>query len=136
MEKHSSSLMITVIWTRIVLVLWLLLALGIPALLEEMQLIVLFYLVFLPVLVCIGSMDNLLNNIRLGQVFSLDNIRQLRRISWGCFWAALILLLACWMRLEFILISGVIGFFGLLMRVIKNMMSTAILLKEENDYTI
>ena len=85
---------------------------------------------------CIRSMDKLLANIEQKNVFVQQNVEELRLISWGCFWAALILLGAFWIKVEFILVSGVIGFFGLLMRVMKNMLSAAIELKEENDYTI
>ncbi len=136
MEQQSLSLRITIIWTKIVFVVWLVLAVGLPLFLREPLLLAVFYLVFLPVLRCIRSMDKLLANIEQKNVFVQQNVEELRLISWGCFWAALILLGAFWIKVEFILVSGVIGFFGLLMRVMKNMLSAAIELKEENDYTI
>lgn len=136
MEQQSLSLRITIIWTKIVLFVWLGLALGMPFFLHEPTLLIIFYLVFLPILRCIWSMDKLLANIQQKNVFIQQNVEHLRLISWGCFWAALILLGTFWVKTEFILISGVIGFFGLLMRVMKNMLSAAITLKEENDYTI
>jgi hypothetical protein len=81
----------------------------------------------------------LLGDIRRGEVFTATNVRRLRLISY-CGYA---ITLACvvglivanpWLLFAFI--GLVAGFMSLLMRVIKNVIDTARLLKEDADFTI
>ncbi len=81
-------------------------------------------------------LNRLLVNIKSGAIFVADNVKELRLISWSCFWGGLILLAASFWDLQLILLSGIMGFFGLLMRVMKNVFSEAITIKEENDFTV
>jgi len=81
----------------------------------------------------------LLGDIRRGEVFTQANVRRLRLISY-CGFAIMI---ACVVgaliaapRPVFIFLAMVAGFLGLLMRVIKNVIDAARLLKEDADYTI
>ena len=81
-------------------------------------------------------MMKLLDNISEGRIFCQENIQHLRIVSWGCFFGGIVLLLGGLVEFVCFLGAGLIGFFGLLMRVVKNILSEAIILKEENDFTI
>ena len=81
----------------------------------------------------------LLWDIRRGEVFTLANVRRLRLISY-CGFA---IMAACAVgaiiaadRPVFILLGAIAGFLGLLMRVVKNVIDAARLLKEDSDFTI
>ena len=81
----------------------------------------------------------LLGAIRRGQVFTLANVRRLRLISYCGF----LILGACAVGAIlspfhgfFLLLAAIAGFLGLLMRVIKNVIDAARLLKEDADFTI
>ena len=136
MWNHSKSLLLTDWWIRIALAVWAVMAAGVPVFCRDMVLLVLFYLVFVPVLLALYGLHKMLCNIRKGIVFSHENTAALRMASWACFFAAVFLLAGACLRPVLIFASGVIGFLGLFARVIKNMLAEAIVLKEENDYTI
>jgi len=81
----------------------------------------------------------LLGDIRKEQVFTLTNVRRLRLISY-CGFAIMI---SCVVgaviaspRPVFIFLALVAGFLGLIMRVVKNVIDAARLLKEDADFTI
>ncbi|WP_130860961.1 DUF2975 domain-containing protein [Bacilliculturomica massiliensis] len=86
-------------------------------------------------LVALLCLDRLLVNIRESQVFIPENVALLRRISWCCFGVAVILLVSYYYL--FFLIAGIAAaFIGLILRVVKNVIEEAIILKNENDLTI
>ena len=76
--------------------------------------------------------------VRIGEekIFTEENIKRLRHISWMCFLAAVICLLSAFYYIFFIILAACAAFMGLLIRVIKNTFVRAKELKEENDYTI
>lgn len=78
----------------------------------------------------------MLLNIRNGQTFVDSNVRCLRRISWCCFGAAALMLVGTVFYVPFAVIAAAAGFIGLILRVVKNVMQSAIELREENDLTI
>ena len=140
MWDHSKSLLLTAWWMRIALVLWCALAVVVPVLclLQKIsaEILMLFGVLFVPMLLAFYGLHKMLFHIQQGIIFDKKNTASLRLVSWACFFAAVFLLVAAvrWPILVFA--SGVIGFLGLFVRVIKNMLSEAILLKEENDFTI
>ncbi|MDR2296572.1 MAG: DUF2975 domain-containing protein [Clostridiales Family XIII bacterium] len=97
----------------------------------------LYYACCVPALVALFLLDRLLRNIKGGLVFTEGNVRALRAISWCCFAEALILTIAA-LRLAPILlaVAVVVAFFGLILRVVKNVIDAAVALKSENDFTI
>lgn len=137
---HSKSLLLTAWWMRIALVLWCVLAVVMPVLYIKqrisLDLLLLFVVLFVPVLLAFYGLHKMLHNIQQSVIFSSENTSSLRLVSWACFFAAVFLLAAAVKWPVLIVASGVIGFLGLFVRVIKNMLSEAIVLKEENDYTI
>lgn len=140
MWDHSKSLLLTAWWMRSALVLWCALAVVVPVLcfLQKIsaEILMLFGVLFVPMLLAFYGLHKMLFHIQQGIIFDKQNTASLRLVSWACFFAAVFLLVAAvrWPILVFA--SGVIGFLGLFVRVIKNMLSEAILLKEENDFTI
>ncbi|MDR0570408.1 MAG: DUF2975 domain-containing protein [Clostridiales Family XIII bacterium] len=84
-------------------------------------------------------LDRLLRNIRGGEVFVRGNVAALRGISWCCFAEAALLALAAFLSSVFFLfclLALMAGFVGIILRVVKNVIEAAVLLKEENDLTI
>ena len=70
------------------------------------------------------------------EVFVENNVRQLRAISWCCFAVAFILLVSGFYYILFVIGAVAAGFFGLILRVVKNVIEQAVILKNENDFTI
>lgn len=81
-------------------------------------------------------LHRLLTNIRKQEIFVDSNVTCLRVISWCCFGiAVLFLVLGFWRSLAWI-VTFAAAFFGLIMRVLKNVFALAVELRQENDYTI
>lgn len=78
----------------------------------------------------------LLKNIRNDHVFCEDNIRCLRHISWLCMGVGVITAIASVRFITFILVAIAFAFIALIIRVVKNVMAQAVLIKAENDFTI
>lgn len=100
------------------------------------RLLLLIYACSAPALVALFVLHRLLTNIRRGQVFIPGNVKCLRTLSWCCFAAAAILLVFGFQYVLFLLMTFAAVFFGLILRVVKNVIEEAVLLKQENDYTI
>ena len=95
------------------------------------------YACFVPLMIALLSLDRLLRNIRKDLVFLRANVKCLRIISWCCF-AVAIILICYWPFISYILaiVAAAAAFFGLLMRVVKNVIDAACEIKDENDFTI
>ena len=95
------------------------------------------YACFVPAMFALFSLDRLLRNIRNEFVFLRANVKFLRTISWCCFAVAVVTFLS-WPFISYVLIfvAAAAAFFGLLMRVVKNVIDAACEIKDENDYTI
>ena len=86
--------------------------------------------------ICLFFLFRLLNNIRRGEVFIDVNCKCLRYISWCCLAAAIpFTVFGFWRFLSFALAFAAF-FFGVILRVVKNVFEQAVVLREENDYTI
>ena len=84
----------------------------------------------------IWSLHKLLGNIANEKVFIPENTSCLRVISWACMLAGFsMIVLALW-RAIFIFAAFLLVFFGLVMRVLKNVFENAVEIKSENDFTI
>jgi hypothetical protein len=96
-----------------------------------------YYACCVPALAALFLLDRLLTNIRKGQVFTEENVKALRAISWCCFAEAFILAAAALYFAPILLaVSAAVAFFGLILRVVKNVIAAAVALKAENDFTI
>lgn len=98
--------------------------------------VVVYLLNFLPIIFIFRAMLNFLANIAKDDIFCATNVELLRKVSWYCLYSGIFFLLFSFYQPIFIVCAGVVGFYGLLMRVIKNMLSEANSIKEENEYTI
>ncbi len=82
------------------------------------------------------SLHRLLGNIRKQEIFVDANVTCLRVISWCCFGLALVFFVLGFRRSLAWLITFAAAFFGLIMRVLKNVFQLAVEMRKENDYTI
>ncbi len=102
----------------------------------KIPLIVSLYIATVPVFFAVLSLDRLLSNIKKDIVFDRTNVKYLRHISWCCYIAgAVFVFLGFYIFLSFIIAIAAI-FFGLIIRVVKNLFCEAVEIKSENDLTI
>lgn len=78
----------------------------------------------------------LLCNIHRSEVFIEANVKYLRLLSWCCFIASFICFILTFFYIPFILLVAGGSFMGLILRIIKNVFTEAIEIKQENEYTI
>ena len=145
--SRNKSVLLSLVCTRIIIVLALLLA-GLlifatwywPDTVHGYNTFTLTitYLCFcVPAFGALLALDRLLHAIRKEEVFTAGNVRCLRIISWCCFGAGAILLVGTvFLSNDLIIIAVLAAFFGIVMRVVKNLFAAAVALKAENDYTI
>lgn len=81
-------------------------------------------------------LDRLVSNIRKGAVFVDKNVQLLRVLSYCCFIIAVITLIFARLRILVFVITFAAAFIGLILRVIKNCFEQAVILREENDFTV
>lgn len=102
----------------------------------KIPLIVSLYIATVPVFLAVLSLDRLLSNIKKDVVFDRANVKYLRHISWCCYFAgAVFVFLGFYIFLSFIIAIASL-FFGLIIRVVKNLFCEAVEIKSENDLTI
>ncbi len=89
-----------------------------------------------PAGLALWDLRKLLKNISSGDVFIENNVSVLRRLSWYCIAAGLICLVSTIYYPLFLVISVAAAFIGLILRVVKNVFAQAVLIKDENDFTI
>ena len=94
------------------------------------------YLTLVPGTALAVNLHKLLHNISAEQVFVTENCEHLRVISWCCFAVALLFFVFGFWRIFSFLIAIAAAFFGVILRVLKNVFEQAVLLREENDGTI
>lgn len=94
------------------------------------------YACAVPGLIALFCLDRLLANIKKKDVFIEKNVKHLRAISWCSFAVSVILLVSGSYYLLFLVIAVAAAFFGLILRVVKNVIEQAVIIKNENDFTI
>ena len=99
-------------------------------------LIISLYIATTPVFLAVVCLDRMLSNIKKDVVFDRTNVKYLRYISWCCYVTGIVFFaLGFYIFLSFILAIAAV-FFGLIIRVIKNLFCEAVEIKSENDLTI
>ena len=78
----------------------------------------------------------LLRNIQLAQVFTPENVRILRVVSWCCVGAGVVCLVSAAYYLPFGLVGIAALFMALIVRIVKNVFQQAIAMKDDLDLTI
>lgn len=94
------------------------------------------YVGTVPGLIALFSLDRLLANIKKKDVFIKKNVKYLRVISWCSFAVSAILFVSGFYYLLFLVVAVAAAFFGLILRVVKNVIEQAVAIKNENDFTI
>lgn len=87
-------------------------------------------------LLALWELMKLLRNIAKQELFTAENVRCVRIISWCCYGAAAVMFVLSFWRLTAFLVAFMAGFVALILRVVKNMLASAAEMREENDYTI
>lgn len=82
------------------------------------------------------KIDCLLRNIRARLVFVPENVRHIRCIQWCCGGVGLICLPAAVIYYPLIFIVIIMAFLCLMVRVVAQIMDTAVSIREENDLTV
>jgi len=148
--SRDRSVLLSLWATRLVAALAIALAVALPlltrsgffeqrALLPEGSiswLMPIYYSFLVPASVALFSLDRLLAAIRHEQVFTAGNVLYLRIISWCCFLAAAILAASTLASVVFGALAILAVFFGVILRVVKNLFAAAVALQAESDYTI
>ena len=78
----------------------------------------------------------ILLNVDKGKVFEEENVKYLSILSWLCIYVGVLSGFASLRFTMFIIISISALFIGLIVRVVRNIISKAIEIKEENDMTV
>jgi hypothetical protein len=107
---------------------------GLPTI--SIWLLPVYYACCVPAIIALIALDRMLTNIRAGLIFVQKNVGVLRIISWACFAVAAILIVGIQVNAAFGFIAIIAAFFGLILRVVKNLFAAAVTLQDENDYTI
>lgn len=149
MWDSKKSVQLSVICTRIVIVLLVVCAVVLPKVMnyyskysllmedEEIKVFMLImYVCCIPAMFALFCLDRLLASIKKDEIFIEKNVGYLRKISWCCFLVAGLLLVAGKYYFLFLAVAVVTAFIGLILRVVKNVIEKASLIKAENDFTI
>ncbi len=78
----------------------------------------------------------ILFNVKNKKVFIDENVKVLTILSWLCFYVGIISMVGAFLFVAFVLVSLSALFIGLIVRVVRNIIEEAILLKEDSDLTI
>ena len=150
MWSRDRSVLLSLVATRLIALLALALAIALPylinigffngrALITEADihwLMPVYYSFLLPAAIALLSLNQLLSAIRKEQVFTTQNVRYLRIITWCCFVAGIVLLVGSAISIVFFMLAILAAFFGVILRVVKNLFAAAVALQTESDLTI
>ena len=95
-----------------------------------------FYLCVPAVLCALWFLEKLLRSVLSGTVFIHSNISGLRRIRWCCALVSLVCLASGIFYPPLLFLAVIMAFLALVVGVVKNVMASAVELREENDLTI
>ncbi len=151
--NQDKSLNLSIILVKVLFILIILLAICVPVMVHWyditlpngaglvkgsifVPLTICLYLTAILGEICLFHLGKLLNNIRKDIIFKPENCQHLRYISWCCLLVAIPFgIFGIWRFLGFFVAFAAI-FFGIVLRVLKNVFVRAVELQEENDYTI
>ena len=149
MWNPSKSVILSSICTKLVIVLVIGVAVIAPDIVDyymgytaiknpgiASSFLVTVYACCVPALIALFCLDRLLANIRKKEVFIEKNVKYLRWISWCCFAISVLLLIAAFSTLLLFTVAVAAAFIGLILRVVKNVIEQAMIIKNENDLTI
>jgi len=88
------------------------------------------------ILLALWKVLGLLKNIRSELVFVMENVKALTVIRSCCLGIFLVCLVAGCFFFPLLLVVAIMGFLGLMMQVLKQVMAQAVAIREENDLTV
>ena len=142
MWNPSKSVLASSICTKLIIVIVIGFLIAAPCLVKGyvvyafknpdiiIPLLVTIYACAIPGLISLFSLDRLLANIKAKNVF-VEEV-----ISWCSFAVSAILFVFGFYYLLSLLVAIAAAFFGLILRVVKNVIEQAVIIKNENDFTI
>ena len=146
MWTKQKSILTSIIMTAVLFVIIIVAAIFLPRIIEiylslgmdidYSDFMVALYISVIPGLVCTAGLLKLLLNIKKDNIFVVQNVKILRGLSWCCFFVSAEYIMIGHEYIAMLLFSFAAFFFGLILRVIKNVFDEAIQIREENDYTI
>ncbi len=86
--------------------------------------------------ICLYLLWRLLQNLKGGMVFTTENIRLLRGISWCCATVAAVFLVSMLYFLPYFVVAAAALFMMLIVRIVKNIFQQAAEMKSDLDLTI
>lgn len=86
--------------------------------------------------IALYSLIRLLLNILKDETFIKKNVTYIRIVSWCCYAVAIVTAVTGFFYMPLFIITAATGIVGTLLRVVKNLMQSAVELKEENELTI
>jgi heme exporter protein D len=98
--------------------------------------LVTIYVGAVPAAYLLYNLLRLLRRIEAEQVFTTENVENLRRISWTCFVGAGVALVSVFYYFPWVFLAVAAAFMGLIVRVVKNVVAQAVALQDEVDSTI
>ena len=87
-------------------------------------------------LISMWELNGMLKRISKQEIFTAENVKVLRVISWCCFGIAALSFFLAFFRMLAFFVGFAAGFFGMIMRVLKNVFELAVEMRQENDFTI
>lgn len=103
---------------------------------ERTAIIAGFYCSLPMVLAALWKVQKLLKNIQKEAVFTEENVKILTVIRSCCLGIFLVCLVAGFFFFPLLLVVAIMGFLGLMMQVLKQVMAQAVAIREENDLTV
>ena len=94
------------------------------------------YLCSVPGWLTLASLWRLLTELRQGRVFTQENVRLLRRVSWCCAIVTPLTAINAVYYLPYLFIAVAEGFMALIVRIVKNAFQEAAAMRSELDLTI
>ena len=85
---------------------------------------------------CLILLWKLLHSLRKGEIFTEENIRRLRGISWCCAAVSLVFLISMLFSLLFFVLAAAAAFMMVIVRIVKNIFQQAAEMKSDLDLTI
>lgn len=99
-----------------------------------------FYIVFYTCAVlaftALFFLNKLLSNIKNEKIFIEENVTIIRILSWCCYLVGIVMAVYSFWAYPFVVIAAAAAFFGLIIRVLKNVFAKAVQIQEENEGTI
>ena len=103
---------------------------------ERTAIIAGFYCSLPMILLALWKVRKLLKNIQNEAVFTEENVKLLAIIRTCCLGVFFICLVAGCFFFPLLLVVAIMGFLGLMMQVLKQVMGKAVAIREENDLTV